>query len=757
VDPARLAHYDIVAEIGRGVMGRVYRARDSRLGREVALKLLRPELACDAVCRARFEREARSVAALNHPNIVTVYAVEEDGDDRFLAMELVRGESLGARLVPGGMSLDDVLELALPVCDAVGAAHGQGIVHCDLKPGNVMVDESGQVKVLDFGLARAVTAHVAPEGAAATVVLGSTTTSVPASELFAGTLPYMSPEQLDGAELGPASDVFSLGVVLYEMATGERPFTGATAARLASAILEGAPPALAGRGEAADALAPVIDRCLEKDPAARFASARELRDALAEVREGGQGDGVRSARDAFTRQEWHRAFDLFRRLEGTGALAGPDFERAGEAAFWVGDDGEYTRFYERAFADYTSRGQSARAGLAAVCLAEAFYHRLAASVSRGWLKRAERLLADHPDSVEHAYLLRLQAVLAIEQARDYETGLKLAVRVEELAERHGDRDLQALGRQDHGRALIALGRVTEGMALLDEVMASAVGGELSPIVVGKSYCNMITSCSALADYRRAGEWSASAVDWCEAHSDSVFPGLCRVHRAEVLRLRGAWADAEIEAQRVSGKFADHEIVAAAVYEVGEIRLRMGDHAGAEDAFRHAHQLGRDPMPGLAALRLAQGRLDAARSLLDRSLADASRGPLDRIRLLPLRVEIALAEGDLATARDAVEGMEELRRPFESPVFEAACLQARGHLLLGEGSAGAAAVLERAVKTWNDAELPYEGARARVLLARAYADAGDTDAAELEVGAARATFARLGARADLGALAGDGDA
>jgi len=724
-------------------MGRVLRARDSRLGREVALKLLRPDLACDAACRARFEREARAVAALNHPNIVTVYAVEEDGDQHFLAMELVRGESLLGRIRPGGLPLADVRALALPVCEAVGAAHETGIVHCDLKPGNIMVDESGRVKVLDFGLARAVASRPAADPAEATAALEESLAD--AGGVFAGTLPYMSPEQLGGAPVTPASDVFSLGVLLFEMATGERPFGGPTPARVAAAILTEATPSFAGRGEAAETLAAVIGRCLEKDPARRFRNAGELRDALAAA--GGNAVTLEEARAAFDRQEWRRAFERYRALE-EAALSPDDLERHGDAAFWVGEVDDMLRLHERAFARHAGEGNRARAGLEAVLLAEAHYHRLAAAVSTGWLKRAERLL-DDPETREHGYLLRFQTVLAIESERDFERALALADRVREIARRAGDADLEALAMQDRGRALVARGRVAEGMALLDEVMASAVGGELSPVVVGKSYCNMISSCHATADYRRAGEWSASSLDWCEAHPESIFPGLCRVYRTEVMRLRGAWADAEAEARRICGQAGLQAIAGSAYYEIGEIRLRQGDHADAEEAFRQAHQLGRDPMPGLAALRLAQGRVDAARGLLQRSLADASRAMLERIRLLPLRAEIGVAAGDLDDARAAAAELEELARPLGSPAFTATCEHARGLVLLADERAEeAVAALERGLRAWTAADMPYESARTRALLARAYVRSGNPDAAELEAAAARAVFRQLGATADL---------
>jgi tetratricopeptide (TPR) repeat protein len=316
----------------------------------------------------------------------------------------------------------------------------------------------------------------------------------------------------------------------------------------------------------------------------------------------------------------------------------------------------------------------------------------------------------------------------------------------EVAEKHGDTDLRVLAMQDRGRVLVLKNRVKEGMALLDEAMATAVSGELSPLVVGATYCNMISMCQKTADYRRAGEWSDQAVRWCEPHSDSVYPGICSVYRAEIMRVRGDWTEAERAASKGCG-YSD-SIAAEAYYVMGEIKLHRGEYAEAEGSFQEAHRRGREPAPGMALLRAAQGRPDAACSLIDRALS-GSAVDLDRIRLLPAGVEIALAGGDVITARSRADELVSLAERFESLVFSAFAAHAAGAVALAEGDVEAALpLLSTARKNWKAADMPHDEARTRVCIATAYWGEGERDLAELEAYAARATFDSLGADADV---------
>jgi eukaryotic-like serine/threonine-protein kinase len=278
----QLGRYTIQAFIGRGGMGAVYRATDPSLGRDVALKVLPPELAIDAERIERFRREARALAALNHPNIVTIYSVEQDGDTNFLTMELVSGRSLDTVIDGRGLPIERVTQVGAAVAGALAAAHEKGIVHRDLKPANIIVSESGATKVLDFGLSKIRDADT---------VDASLTKLDTQVGIIVGTPAYMSPEQISGQHVDQRTDIFSLGVILYELVTGVRPFDGRSMVEMASAVLNHTPaPASTLRATVPDDLAKVIARCLEKTAAARFSSMTELKAAL-------DGDRRRTIRD----------------------------------------------------------------------------------------------------------------------------------------------------------------------------------------------------------------------------------------------------------------------------------------------------------------------------------------------------------------------------------------------------------------------------------------------------------------------------
>lgn len=272
----RLSHYQLIEKVGEGGMGIVWKAFDTQLERAVAIKVLADSLTADAARLARFEREARTLAALNHPNIVTIYSVESVAGRHFLTMEWIAGRTLGELLAPTGLPYSGFLEIAGCVAAAIAAAEEQGIVHRDLKPANVMVANSGQVKVLDFGLARSLPA------AGAAVSREATTRPLSDAGEVAGTLPYMAPELLRGEVTDARSDLFALGVLFFELATGRKPFEGRTVAELTAAILRDEPPPITDlRAEYPTHVDWIVRRCLAKEPANRFASARELEREIA--------------------------------------------------------------------------------------------------------------------------------------------------------------------------------------------------------------------------------------------------------------------------------------------------------------------------------------------------------------------------------------------------------------------------------------------------------------------------------------------
>ena len=268
-----ISHYRIVGKLGKGGMGVVYKAKDTRLDREVALKFLSDGMAQDQQALERFRREAKAASALNHPNICTVYDIGEESGKAFIVMEYLDGAALKDLIGGHPMELDRLLEISCEIADALGAAHVKNIIHRDIKPANIFMSEHGHAKVLDFGLAK-----IAVPGTKESEFKTLTGTQ---TGIVMGTLPYMSPEQLHGRQVDHRTDIYSLGAVLYEMATGQGPFVGDTTAELISSILRDTPKPVSGlRADLPMALERIIERCLAKEPAERYASVRELRGAL---------------------------------------------------------------------------------------------------------------------------------------------------------------------------------------------------------------------------------------------------------------------------------------------------------------------------------------------------------------------------------------------------------------------------------------------------------------------------------------------
>ena len=456
-----------------------------------------------------------------------------------------------------------------------------------------------------------------------------------------------------------------------------------------------------------------------------------------------------AGREAVARYAWREAYEQLTAADHAGKLDADDLEGLAEAAWWNGRADQCISARERAFALHLEAGRPRRAALDALALAKDQFGLRASAIGSAWLSRAQRLLADEPVGVEHGYLARLQAVIALEGEADYDRTLELARQTLEIGTRFGERDLIALALQDQGRALVAKGQVKEGMALLDEATVAALSGELKPFTTGAIYCNLIGVCEQTADFRRAGEWTQAARRWCERLAIAGFPGMCRVHRAEVIRLRGSWQEAELEARNAFEELRDFnvEYAAEAQYLIGESRLDRGDLAESRAAFRQAHELGRDPNPGLALLHLAEGKVDAAVTAIRRGLASEHR-PLYRGRLLPAQVVIALAAGDLATAKTASRELQKAADTYGTSALKARALSARGAVAAADGDLEAAVqMLCEALTLWREVEAPYEEAKTRVALASAYQAGGDSEGAVLELRAAQTTFARLGAVLD----------
>jgi len=458
---------------------------------------------------------------------------------------------------------------------------------------------------------------------------------------------------------------------------------------------------------------------------------------------------LESARHAIDTNAWREAFDLLKQAASEEPLGPEDLERLADAAWWTGQLEENINARQQAYAGYLKRGLPRQAANSAISLASDYMGKLAESMAAGWISSAERLLENEPECPEHGRLLYLRAFLAF-YAGQYETTMDYAEKVLEIGTRFGNRDLQASGLLFRGRVLIAQGQVEKGLALLDEATVAAVSGELGPQTTGFIYCMAITSTSSLRDYRRAGEWTEAAKRWCDRQSISGFPGHCRVLRAEIMQLRGSWAEAEKDVRLAVNELKDFNLVLAgeAFNELGEIRMRMGDLRAAEDAFHQAEELGMDPQPGMALLRLAEGDVASAAGSVKRALAEEVRGQLHRFPLLHAQAEIALASGDLGLAEAASAELEESAELYGTAALKAAASGIQGALEIAKGEPGGAVdTLRRTLRLWKEANVPYESARTRVLLSEAYTKLGEPDSALLELRTAAAAFQRLGATLD----------
>jgi DNA-binding CsgD family transcriptional regulator len=463
-------------------------------------------------------------------------------------------------------------------------------------------------------------------------------------------------------------------------------------------------------------------------------------------------DVLTTAREAYGRGAWTHAHELLGRVDDASTLAAEDLERFAVAAYMLGLDDQQLDTLARAHHAHLRDGNRAGAVRAAFWLGVHLTIRGEIGRATGWIGRAQRLLEHEVgDCVERGYLSSAEALRCM-VAGDWPATRAAAADAVGVGERFGDQDLVALGLMDLGRALMEEGLVAEGLGKLDEAMVAATAGELSPVATGLVYCSVIEGCQATYELARAREWTVALTEWCARQPDLVpFTGTCLVHRAEILQIRGAWDEALVEARLARQRFArrrQRKAAGEASYRCGEVLRVRGDLAGAELAFRDASRHGREPQPGLALLRLAQGRVDAACAAIT-GVVDAADGWGERARLLPAYVEILLAAGDVDGARTACDELDEIARRNGRQMLLALAAQARGAVALAGGDArGAAPLLRHASQLWLELEAPYEAARARLMVAAACRSTGDHETAELELEAARDELARLGVEADL---------
>jgi DNA-binding SARP family transcriptional activator len=455
-----------------------------------------------------------------------------------------------------------------------------------------------------------------------------------------------------------------------------------------------------------------------------------------------------AARSALATHDWQSAFDLFSQTDQMTSLAAEDLDGLAEAAYWLGHYRAALPARQRAHHAYLRAGDHRRAAVAAIILTIWHTGFRQFAVASGWFQRAQRLLESEPPCAEHGYLSWGAMSIAL-RADDHEKCLAGARSMYEMGVRYGIADLQAVGMAFQGGVLIRRGQPVEGLALHDEGMAMAVGGELSQFATVQVYCQVVRTCYELGDYRRAREWTEAIEDCFERTGLNAFSGDCETHHISIMISRGAWALAEHLARQAcaSTQCFDPTHAGLAFAGIGEIRLRIGDLATAEEAFAKAQELGASPLPGRARLELRRGHPAQAAALINAELAGEGWDRLDRSRLLPDQVTIALAVGDLDTARTAAKELAESARIYGSKALLAAAECANGQLALATGEGRPTAALRRSVELWREAESPYESARAQVLLATALDQDGQPDSARVELASARACFERLGARLD----------
>ena len=471
---------------------------------------------------------------------------------------------------------------------------------------------------------------------------------------------------------------------------------------------------------------------------------------------------LEQARSSFRRQAWQRARTQLSAVDDHEPLDPEDLERLARAAFLTGRDVDGEEAMARAHRGFLDVGEPERAARCAFWLGLTLLTRGEEARGGGWLMRAQRLVEERieGDSPVDGYLLAAAGYQQLDGGEPAAAQAAFSQAVE-TGRRFDEADLIALGRLGCGQAHAAMGRAEQAVRLFDEVMVDVETGAVSTIAAGLIYCAVILACQELFDLRRAQQWTAALSDWCASQPELVpFRGQCLVHRSELAQLRGDWPEAVEEAERACRRLSDTPGRTArgmAFYQRAELHRLHGEFSRAESAFEEASRCGRSPHPGLALLRLAQGRLEAAAGAIRQVDTRVGEAPT-RAEVLGARVEIMLAAGELEQARAAAGELADIAASLETPLAHPIAAQARGAVLLAEGDAELALeALRRARDVWEELLVPYRVARVRVLIARGLQVLGDHDTARIELDAAREVFDRLGARPDLERLAEHTDA
>ncbi|MEU8844835.1 LuxR C-terminal-related transcriptional regulator [Streptomyces sp. NPDC048564] len=454
-------------------------------------------------------------------------------------------------------------------------------------------------------------------------------------------------------------------------------------------------------------------------------------------------------RESYERLAWRDAYEQLRAADREGLLEPDDLDRMARSAYLIGALDATVGSWERAHHAFLNRGDVASAVRCAFWIGIILVLHGEQARGGGWLARAEYLLDDAAlDCAEQGYL-RIPMALRAVHGGDPESARRSFVEITEIAGRFEDAELLAFGRLGQGQALLARGQVVQGVPLLDEAMVAVTTGEVSSVAAGIIYCAVILACRGIFDLGRVQEWTAALSRWCAVQQDlKPYRGQCLVHRSEIMQLRGEWAEAMDEARLACEHLAvppGDPAMGMALYQRAELFRLRGEFSEAESCYREALDKGHPAQPGLALLRLAQGRLDDAAAAIRRALAETESAAQERPRVLAGSVEIELAAGDVEAAQAAVDELGKIASGFDSPYLRAVVAYARGSVLLAAGEPEAACVaLRRAWAAWHEIDAPFEAAQVRLRMARACRRIGDHDTAEMELDAARRVFEQLGA-------------
>lgn len=460
---------------------------------------------------------------------------------------------------------------------------------------------------------------------------------------------------------------------------------------------------------------------------------------------------LEAAQAQWKSRAWNTAYSLFKALDAGGALNADDLERYGVSAYLTDREDEFLMIFERGFKRCCYDDLLRKAIRFAFWLGLTHMFRGEFGKGGGWFARAGGILQDiGSDCVESGYLM-LPSIEQDIDAGNQTAATKAAIEAAEIGTRYCDNDLVVIARHLHGRVELKAGNLDAGFAIIDDVMLSVAGGSLSPIVTGLVYCSVIDACHEILDFGRTREWTKALSDWCDEQPELVaFTGQCMIHVAEFRQIDGSWEKSEEQArlacQTLEGS-AYSGRAGTAYYRLGEIHRLQGDFVQAENDYRAASGFGFDPQPGLALMRLHQGRHNLASSGIRRALA-TTKVPQNRIGLLQAQTEIMIATGEFALAREAVNELALHSETYRTDAVRAIAAQAKGLLDLATGNPSKAyAELRKAADVWQQLGAGYNNARVRVLLGRACQALGDTGGAELELTAALEVFVTLGATAD----------